>query len=155
MEINPIAADLEQLIRGKDGRMIQIENDVQGIAADLRRIDSHFRLRWSERGEYFVVYWRPDGADEGDGYMVTTAKELDKRLVKRVEEIHHRVINDPAYNVAVEADKFDAEKKAHAEYEREQKMGEKHEKLRHALRKDLDLNKDTIILPRHYKRGQG
>ena len=155
MDIPPTPADLEQVVRGQNGRLIPVDDDVQNVANGLRDIDSHFRLRFSERGQYFVVYWQPDGAGPGDGYLVTTAKELDQRIVKRVEQIHYRVLNDPTYNVAAEADRLEAEAKEHAEYERQQEMAEKHEKLHHAMRKDLGYDKGRIWIPHNIKKGQG
>ena len=145
MEIEPVRADINQVMRGRDGRMVEIESDVNNVAADLSDLDHHFRVRWSDGGEYFVVYWRPDGADLGDGYLVTTAQELDQRVVKLVSEIHYKVRNDVRYSLSAEIeanhDKADKER----DHQFTERAGEMYEKLAHALRKDLGTTAKAFI----------
>ena len=144
MEIPPTKADLDQVVRGKDGRLISITNDVQGIANQLSEIDPHLRLRYSESGEYFVVYWQPDGEEEGNGHLVTTAQELDGRLVAHVRKLVH-MFNQPGFNYGrylLEADQA-------AEKERDDAFFEAnvdaYERLAHALRKDTGHQKVRVI----------
>ena len=146
MEIEPVRADISQVIRAKDGQMIEIESDVNNVAADLAALDHHFRVRWSEAGEYFVVYWRPDGSDLGDGYLVTTAQELDQRVVKLVSEIHYKVRNDVNYSLSEEIEAN--HDKADAERDRlfTERAGEHYERLAHALRKDRGVQ-NRIYVP--------
>src|SRR5690348_13526446 len=105
MEIRP--ASISMFAKGRNGRLIPIEDDVQGIANALNEIDHHFRLRYSEAGHYFVVYWKGDDEPEGDGYLVTTATELDHRLVNRVGEVYKRC-QERNYSLADELDRLDA-----------------------------------------------
>ena len=126
--------------------MVEVEDDVQNVVNDLARINHHFRVRWSEAGQYFVVYWKPDHEEEGSGYLVTTAQELDGRLVRLVEQIHYRVINDPDYDLGAEIEaNHDA---ADAERDRQftEQAGEMYERLAHALRQDLGV-KNQIVVP--------
>jgi hypothetical protein len=146
MEIPPVKADLAQIIRGKEGRMVTIDNDVQGVANALSYIDHHLRLRFSEAGGYFVVYWKPDEDEEGSGYLVTTAQELDHRIIKTVEEVYWKV-RQPGYSFAGELEKVEAaEKKAIADAESEVN-GEVLERLAFAMRKDRGYDKQRAFVP--------
>jgi hypothetical protein len=144
MEVRP--ASIQQVIRGREGQMVTIDNDVQGVANALHEIDHHLRLRYSEAGEYWVVYFKPDEGDEGDGYLLTTAQDLDHRLVKRVEEVYwkHR---QPGYSVGEEMNANDAAADAEADRKFTEEAGELYEKLAHAMRKDLDVQ-SRIFVPR-------
>ncbi len=142
MEIE--AASLAQVIRGRDGALVEVDDDVQSIARGLRDIDSHFCLRYSEAGEYFVVYYRPEGEPEGNGYVVTTAQELDGRLVDRVREVYHRTVNG-SYSYAAELEKADERAEAERQYAFEQKVGDAGERLAHALRKDLGVVSRAVV----------
>ena len=87
-----------QVLDGYDGRMILVDDDVAGVAADLRAIDPALELRYSERGGHFVVV---QVLDEPDGrhveHLVTTAPECDHRIVDRV-----RQVTDPSYDLVGE-----------------------------------------------------
>jgi hypothetical protein len=152
IEIPPVKADISQIVKAKDGKMVSIEDDVQNVANDLAEIDPHFRLRYSETGKYFVVYWKHDEAvEDGDGYLVTTAQDLDQRIVQTVKRIHHQVLNDPRYSFADEVERVEEANRRIAEHNRAEEMGPKHEKLAHALKKDLHLDQERIFVPRTYK----
>lgn len=139
MEINP--ATIDQVKRAKDGRMVQIDDDVANVARDLREIDPHLRLRYSEAGEAFIVYFKRDQDEEGDGYLVLSATECDQRIVKRVREIASE-----GYDYAAELDRIDREAKRKQEHAFEEKIGEQGERLAHAVGKDLG-HKPKIYVP--------
>ncbi len=126
--------------------MIQVDDDVQNVANDLRDIDPHLRLRYSEAGEYWVVYWCPDGGEDGDGYLVTTAQELDQRVVTQVRKIHHGVLND-TYKLSEEIERLDAVAKAEEEHAFTERMGDTYERLAHALREGTGRGKRRIYVP--------
>lgn len=147
MEIPPTKADLAQVSRGRDGRMIAIENDVQGVANGLAEIDPRLRLRFSEAGGYFVVYYKPDGAEEGDGDLITTAQELDWRIVSLVRELYWKA-QQPGYSFAAELDKADAEEQRRKDHEFTERHGEMYERLAHAFRKDRGFDKLRAYVPR-------
>lgn len=148
MEIKP--ASLTQLSRGREGQMIEIDDDVQGVANALNEIDSHICLRFSEAGGYFVAYWKPEGGEDGDGYLITTAQELDHRLVKKVERIYHEC-SQPGYSYAAALDKAEEAAKAERDYEEAEKLGPVLEQLSHAMRKDLGFDQAKIVVPESVK----
>ncbi len=144
MEIRP--ATLTQLNLGRGGQLIEIDDDVQGVANALHEIDPHIRLRFSERGGYFVVYWKPDAVEEGDGYLIFTAQDLDHRIVQQMREHYHRCLQ-PGYSLADELDKAEAQAKAELDYERDEEYGEVAERLAHAMRSDLGHDQSRIYVP--------
>jgi len=134
------AATLDQVKRGKDGKLVAIDNDVCGIASDLKQIDPNLKLRYSEAGEYFVVYHVNPFTERED--LVTTAQVLDKRLVNKV-----RYLASDGYDFAKEIEKADAKADADQEHKRKEQTGEIAERLHHAVRKDLGI-KTRISIPR-------
>lgn len=151
MEIRP--ASLAQISKGRDGRYIQIADDVQGVANGLNLIDPHIKLRYSEAGKHFVVYWseNPDLTDEDDDpqnttYLIFTAQDLDHRIVKRMEEVYAKC-NKPGYSFADELEAKDQSDKKAADHDRREKQGEMYERLAHAMRHDLGYDQHRIYVP--------
>jgi hypothetical protein len=144
MEIRP--ASLAQISKGRSGQLVAIDDDVQGVANALFEIDPHIRLRYSEAGEYFVVYYKPDEWEEGDGYMIFTARDLDHRIVQKMREVHARCLN-PGYSLAAEMEKAEAEAKRQADHQWSEEHGEMHERLAHALREQAGYDKQRIFVP--------
>jgi len=151
VEIRP--ASLAQISKGRDGRYIQIDDDVQGVANGLNTIDPHIKLRFSEAGGYFVVYWseNPNRTDEEDAddnttYLIFTAQELDHRIVHKMQEVYWRC-NKPGYSFADELDAREKADKKAAEHDRREKQGEMWERLAHAMRKDLGYDQGRIYVP--------
>lgn len=145
MEIRP--ASLAQLTRARGGQLVEVADDVQGVANALHEIDSRIRLRFSEAGGYFVIYWKPEQWEEGSGYQIFTAQELDHRIVSKMREIYHRC-RQPGYSLADELEKAEDQKKKEADRRWEEQMGETFQRLGHALRKDLGYDKSHIFVPR-------
>lgn len=133
MEIRP--ATIAQISRSKEGRMVQIDNDVQNVANDLHEIDPHLRLRYSEAGEYFVVYLKPEQGDEGDGHLVLTAQDCDQRIVNRIREI-----SAPTYNYVEELEKAEAKARKEKDDAWTEKIGPIAERLAFEMRKELGYN---------------
>lgn len=146
MEIRPTKANLTMLSQARDGNWVQVEDDVQNVVNDLHKIDPHLRVRYSEAGEYFVVYWKPENEPEGNGELVTTAVELDQRVVKLVQEGYWKA-QQPGYSFADELDRIDKENEAKKDREFTEKHGEIYERLAHAIRDDLGLNQNKIYVP--------
>jgi hypothetical protein len=144
MEIRP--ASLAQITRARGGQLVQIDDDVQGVATALAEIDPHLRLRFSEAGGYFVVYYLPDQWEEGEGYEITKAQDLDHRLVHHVREVWHRC-QQPGYSFAAELDAAEDKARADADYAFEQENGELMERMAHALREGAGHNKQRIFVP--------
>lgn len=143
LEIRP--ASIDQIATDRKGRLVQIDDDVLGIARELNEIDSHIRLRYSEKGEYWVVYYLPDEWEEGDGYLIFTAQDLDHRIVHKMRMIHKRCL-EPGYSFAKELEDVEAKNKADQEHERKQRDGELHERLAHALRAQVGYDKRRIFV---------
>lgn len=141
-EIEP--ATMEQIRLGRDGKMHVITEDAGGIAQRLKEIDPRLHLRYSERGEYYVVYAREDDQPEGTGYMVATYQTLDARVIKDIERI--KWLNDqPDYSFADQLEQKNADAEAAREYAFSQKIKENAEELAWAIRKDLgDQSKITV-----------
>lgn len=143
MEIRP--ASLTQIAAGRKGQLVQIDDDVVGVASALHEIDPHIRLRFSEAGGYYVCYWLPDEMEEGDGYLIFTAQELDHRIVHHMREVYQRC-NQPGYSFAAELDKAEEEAKKEADHKWTEQNGEMHERLAHALRKDAGYDQRRIFV---------
>jgi len=150
LEIRP--ASIAQIATGRDGRMDPISDDVQGVANALHAIDPHIRLRFSEAGNYFVVYGisDPNLADEDDGdcetWLITTAQELDHRIVKRVEKVYHDALKQ-GFSLAKQLDDIDAKAERENEHAWTERNGEMYERMAHALRKDLGYDQGRIYVP--------
>lgn len=143
MELEP--ASLDQIKRGKDGKMIVIENDVGGIVSQIKAINDSLHVRWSDAGEYFVVYHEyPSGKQE----LLTTALELDGRLVKRIEKV-----TSGSYDYLAEIDKLEAAREAETDAKLKEQIGEFGERLAHALRKDLGVNSDVARSKKSWGKG--
>lgn len=148
MEVQP--ATLAQVKRLRDGRMIAVDDDVGGVAKDLRAIGRSLRLRYSESAEVFVVYEVHENNDGSvDEHLVTTAQECDQRLVARV-----RQIADEDYDYAGELDAIQKQKDRDQASHFHDQVGEIGERLAHAIRKDLSLTPSFVHVNRKDSDGQ-
>ena len=146
MEVRPTPANLAQVTAARDGEWVQITDDVQNVANDLAEIDHHIRLRYSDTGDYFVVYWLPDGEEEGNGDLITTAQELDQRIVTRVRELYAKTL-EPGYSFADELEAEQRRKEAAQDAAFTEAHGEMYERLMHAMKKDKGI-KDKVLIPK-------
>lgn len=131
------AASLSQIRMGKNGRVVEIDNDVLGIAKQLLEIHPSLRLRYSEAGEYFVVYQILEG---GKQHMVTTALELDGRLLDRVREVASE-----GYDFLSEIERREAKVQADHDHRIREQIGEGGERLAHAIRADMGERKPDYV----------
>lgn len=140
MEIK--AATLAQVQRASDGRMIQIDDDVLGIARQLKEIDEGLCLRWSESGEYFVIFHRnPETREEN---LVLTTQELDPRVIERV-----RKVGSKSYDYVAELEKAEAQAERDNDHRIREQAGPVAERVVHELRK---AEGSRIIVPRGIKK---
>lgn len=122
-----------------------------GVASGLAQIDHRIRLRYSEPGDYFVVYWRPDEwEEETTGYLIFTAQEVDHRIVKRMEEVYAKC-NAPGYSFGAEIEKVEAEAEREKDHAWSEQHGETLERLAHAMREDTNRNQDRAFIGRGVK----
>lgn len=133
------AATLAQMQRARGGRYVLIEEDVGSVVAQIQEIDATLRVRYSEAGGFFVVYQVTDDGEK----LVTTAQELDGRLVQRLQEIAH-----PEYDYVAELEaKEDAADRARDERFSEQ-VGEIGERMAWAMRRDTSGITGHMRVPR-------
>lgn len=125
------AASMAQVVRGRGGAFVCIEDDVCSIASQLQEIDSRLRLRYSTSGGYFVVYQL---LDDGSEHLVTTCVELDARLVRKIRRLTHE-----SYDLATELDDRDRAYERDLDDRFSQRVGDAAQRLRHAMRSDLGL----------------
>lgn len=143
MKIQP--ARLDQILQAHDGRMVLIDADVGGVAADLRAIDPCLKVRFAEeaREPCWIVFWESE--DGRTTYLVTTAQAylsasgmwtgLDQRIVDRIRMI------DPqgrgGYDYAAEIQRQNEQAARDAKHRRMEMLGELGERAAHAVRKDV------------------
>lgn len=150
-EIEP--ASMTQVLAARNGRWVEISDDVGSVAADLKRIDHHLRVKWSGAGEYFVVYYQhgdpcadctmsPCAPDKRD--LVLTAQELDQRIVKRIELIDQH--GTSGYDLVKEIERQEAEQDKPLKFTDEQR--DNIERKVHALRRVADQS-SRIVVPAH------
>ena len=152
MNVQP--ASIEQVRRAADGRLVTISADAGGVATSIRRLDPCLRLRYSERGECWIVYrvhrnGEPcrDDDPERTEELVLTARECDQRIVKRLEEIdpHGR----SGYDFAKEVERQNREAAERRRKEFSERVGPYGELAAHAVRKDLgEKYRGRIFKPR-------
>lgn len=128
IDIEPVGFD--QIVRGRGGKLVVIENDVSGIAKQIKEINKDFFLRYNEQGEYFVVL-----QDMGPGYRphpVTMAQHCDQRLVERTRKVVHS-----SYDGGAEMDRQHDEQDRVNDAQFTEKVAEVSEKLAWAIREDI------------------
>jgi hypothetical protein len=150
MELEPTRATLSQVTKSRNGEMVLIEDDVQNVVNSLHEIDPHLRVRFSEAGGYFVVYWQPEGELPGNGELVTTAQELDQRIVHLVRRLYHKAMQ-PGYSFADEIEKQEEKDRREREHRDSEQRGEALERLAHAMRKDAGYTDGKIFIPKGVK----
>jgi hypothetical protein len=128
IDISPVS--LDQVQRGRGGRLVIIDNDVNGVAKDIQAIHPDFFLRFNEQGGYFVVL--QDMGPAHRPHVVTMAQECDQRLARRVQKVVH-----PSYDPGADMDRHHDERDRINNAENADKVGEVSEKLAWALREDI------------------
>jgi hypothetical protein len=128
IDIEPVSID--QIARGRGGRMIVIESDVGDIAKQIMQLHPDFFVRYNDQGEYFAVL-----QNMGPGHrphVVSMAQKLDQRLLDRV-----RRVMQPDYDPGAEAEAYDRQVDAANDAQFADKVGEVSEKLAWAIREDI------------------
>lgn len=135
VDIEP--ASVAQVRRGLGGHLVLIEEDVQDIARDLQRIDPSLFLFFSPDEEFWVVMQKVGDEEQ----LVTTTRDLDRRLVDRV-----RQVCSPGYDLIGELERLEAQAERDADHARRESLGDGAERLAHALRKDLGLDNSRAFI---------
>lgn len=134
MMIDITPASIDQIVRGRGGSLIVIENDVNNVARDIQNIHSDLFLRYSDQGGYFVVL--QDMGPNKRPHVVTTAQECDQRLVKRVQKIVCGTL-EGTYDYGAEIDKQHDETDRINNAQFAENVGEVSERLAWAIREDI------------------
>lgn len=125
----------------ENGQGVVIEDDVSSIARQIREISPRLQLHWRPKGEVFAVVEREDLPDGSVRVrLVTTARELDPRLVERV-----RRIAAEDYDFVKEVEAHDARVDREAEHRFHERTGEAGEHAYHAIRKDLGIKTRAFV----------
>lgn len=138
------AATVEQVRQGSDGTLHLIDADAGGVVAGLKRIDENLNLRYSDAGNYYVVYYEKE---PGQKELVGTYQHLDSRIVKDVERINWENLR-PGYSFADELDRLDKEAEKAFNHRQREAIGESAERLAHAMRKDLNMTDHRAFISR-------
>lgn len=132
IDITP--ASLDQVLRGRGGELLIIENDVNNVAKDIQAIHPDLFLRFNMQGQYFVVL-----QNMGEGHrphVVTTAQECDQRLVRKVQAIVSGHVNG-TYDYGSEIERHHDERDRVHSAQFAEKMGEVSEQLSWAIKEDI------------------
>ena len=127
-------ASIDQIKQGRKGKTHVLTRDAGGIAEGLKRIDPALNLRYSEGGDYYVVYHEDPVTHRQ--YLVSTYQTLDARIVEDIERIAHEN-QQPGYNYADALEKANAEADKARDAAFSEQIGDAGERLKHALRNDL------------------
>lgn len=144
MDISPASA-LQVM---DSGDLIEIDDDILGVARDLREVDPELKLRYSEDRDVWIVYQErrhPITNELQMRQLVTTCKSplMPAALLERV-----RKVASESYDLVAEVERVEKRsKRAHAHKQREER-GPALERLAHALRKDLHMDQARIYVPR-------
>jgi hypothetical protein len=122
------AASISQVQRLRDGRLVEISDDVCNVVKDLQALDPNVRVRHSDATGLFVLYFDK----EGDEQLIFTSPFLDQRVVERF-----RQISEPGYDYAAELDRIDNAAEREHDARMKEKVEEASERLAHAIRTDL------------------
>jgi hypothetical protein len=143
MDISPASA-LQVM---DSGDLIEISDDILGVARDLREIDPELKLRYSEDQDFFVVYQErrhPITNELQMRQVVTTMKPplMPAALVERV-----RKVTSESYDLVKELDAVQKRAKRDHEHAMSEARGPGLERLAHAMRKDLGYNQRRVFIP--------
>lgn len=131
----PRPATVEQLRQARDGRLVHVGGEVERA---LQEHDPNLRIRWSDTGQYYVVYYT--NPETGDDELVTTALDYDMRIVARVI-----AIDSERYDLVSEIDRLDRQYERDVDHRFREQVGERGERLHHAIRKDLGVTDRAFI----------
>lgn len=139
VEIQPVNA--MQVFQTDRGHLVAIDDDVQSVARDLRDIDEGLKVWFDPDQDHFVIFHeRTRGDGSVEEHLVTTAKELDQRVVERI-----RQISASDYDYVAEVERIDLAADRAAEHRFSEAVGPVAEELAFAFRKDLGSKARAFI----------
>lgn len=147
-------ASIAQVRASRSGAMVLIEDDVGGVAKGLAEIDHRLKLRYSQAGEYWVVYYEhdescdplncgfPDTCRPERAELILTAMECDQRIVNRVQLIDQH--GRSGYDLVQEIERQDAAERQQFRFNDEQR--DRIERGVHEMRK-IAGHAQRIVVP--------
>lgn len=147
MKVEP--AHIDQIRVSDDGRVHVYDADAGTVAADLKALDAGLEVRFSERGECWIIQHVshpgcPHNGDVGDHgrYLVTSVQAtlgrtgvwtgLDQRVVDRFREIRP----DSGYDYAKALEDKRKQREKHQRDRWHETVGEMSELAAHSLRRE-------------------
>jgi hypothetical protein len=143
MRVDP--ASIDQIRQGRDGRVHVIDADVGGVAEDLKRIHPGLGVRYHEASDHYSVFFESE--DGTETYLITTALQLDHRIVDRIREIDRDGRSGYDYAKELEEGTLKARERALAAFR--DRVGEHAEQAAYAIRRDMgERYKGRAFIPR-------
>ena len=115
------------------GHKVLVADDVQGVANALQEVSDELHLFYDTEQALWIVEQHtpmPDGSVKES--LVTTALDLDHRLVHRIREVCA-----PGYDLAAEIERAEKSARDAHEHARREQLGDIAERLAFAFQKDL------------------
>lgn len=117
--------------------MVEIGQDVLDVCARIREVSPTLGVQWNDASEVFRIY---ELGEDGKQRTVCWIRELTPDLPEFLMSLEK---GDYAAQVA----RIDAQAERDAEHAGLERRGELHERLKHAVRKDIGY-KGHVFLPR-------
>lgn len=144
MEISP--ASIVQV--SDNGGLVEVDDDVYGLARQLRELDPELKLRYSQRHDFWAVYQEQRHPVTGE----LTRKQLvltDQSPLKPAAIMDRmRQIVNGHYDLDADARRIEAEGKREKKHQMREELGEKAARLQHAFAKDLGHRTRRAFIPR-------
>lgn len=132
----PQKSKMRLVSMGRGGELVEIDDDVQSIAQQIKDIDPRLGVEYNLQSLQFRVY---ELGDDGKRRTVMWIDELTGDIPNHLRRIAKT-------NYVLEMRRQDAQAERDADHRLHERLGPVAEKLAHALRKDLDI-KPRIFVP--------
>lgn len=133
----PLKASLAQVRAASDGVLVEIDQDVLDVCARIRQIDPSLGIEYSKGRELFRVFEiGPDGRKR----TVFWTPELTADIPDFVQRLG-------STDYVSEMERMDRQAERDAAHAHLEKFGPLHERLAHAVRKDVGF-KGRAFMPR-------
>lgn len=136
-DIKPV--NYEQVIQAGDDYYI-IDAATSQIVKEINEVDSRLHVKYNTTHNFFVLFAKEEERGQLIEYLVKTFTELDPRIVHRVKEI-----SDPSYDFIKEEEELEKQADKDKLHAVQEDIGERAERLAHALRKDLGIKNRAFM----------
>lgn len=132
-----IKATLAQVRAGRDGRLVEIDQDVLDVCARIREVDTSLGVEWSDSANLFRVY---ELCADGKKRTVFWTPELTADLPDYLRQLSKT-------DYVTEMERRDRKAERDKDHDHLERWGGRHERLAHAVRKDVGY-KGKVFVPR-------